>query len=332
MSKHTFRRIDQQALKDLVSQLPYKEGGQSYITTCPKCSKPKLYIRKRDGRFVCFVCRETEQFFGAAEYALKELLPLSLSELCLVLYGEQTASSNQGRLALNLRDFYGDDEENPDEQDEGSPEPSMLPVDTFPMDASCSASGREYLLGRGIIPSMWDKYGIVYWPSQRRVMFPVIHDGEVYGYQARTVLSGVQPKILTSTGLKRDRLLMFSDGIQEGGHAVLCEGPVDALKCDLMGGAVAAMGKVVTDKQIDILRKKKVKRVYLALDPDAADEMGILIKKLKPEFEVYQIKVPAPYKDLGEMSLEGAYECFLNAQVCSPAHSMFKLKPPKMWG
>ena len=327
-----YRPIDQQALKDLVSQLPYKEGSQSYILTCPKCSKSnKLYLRKRDGRFVCFVCRETEQFFGAAEYALKELLPLSLPELCLVLYGEQTASSNQGRLALNLRDFYGEDEQNPDEEEEGSPEPSMLPIDTFPMDASCSVSGREYLLGRGIIPSIWDKYGIVYWPSKRRVMFPVIHEGEVYGYQARTVLAGVQPKILTSTGLKRDRLLMFSDGIQEGGHAVLCEGPVDALKCDLMGGAVAAMGKVVTDKQIDILRKKKVKRVYLALDPDAADEMGILIKKLKPEFEVYQIKVPAPYKDLGEMSLEGAYECFLNAQVCSPAHSMFKLKTPKMW-
>jgi DNA primase len=179
---------------------------------------------------------------------------------------------------------------------------------------------------------MWAEYGIVYWPSKRRVVFPVIMDGEVYGYQARTVLAGVQPKILTSTGLKRERVLMFADRIQEGGHAVLCEGPVDAVKCSQMGGNVATMGKHVSDGQIDILRKKKVRRVYLALDPDAAEEMQILVKKLKPDFEVYQIQVPAPYKDLGEMSVEAAYECFLNAQVCNPAHSAFKLKTPKMWG
>jgi hypothetical protein len=55
-----------------------------------------------------------------------------------------------------------------------------------------------------------------------------------------------------------------------------------------------------------------VKKVYLALDPDAQTEMQALAPKFY-DVEVY-ILLPEPgYKDLGEMSMEAVLERFRTA-------------------
>lgn len=320
------RQANTEALKELISQLGHKSNSVSYILTCPKCSKrDKLYIRKKDGRFVCFYCRDKENFYGWPEFALKELLPMSMEEIRGALYGTQHAG-NAGRLELDLTDFYGDGEE-PEEDDGEEMLPTMLPIDAFPMAASASRRGQEYLIKRGIGPELWDAYNLMYWPSKQRVLFPVEEGGVVWGYQARTILPDIQPKILTSKGLKRDRVVMFADRLT-GDHAIVCEGPVDAIKCHLAGGNVATMGKVVTDRQIDIFRDKGISKIYLALDPDAADEINKLVRKLNGEFQVYQMEVPQGFKDFGEMPLEAVRDCFLAAKRANVAQLRIFLNNP----
>lgn len=321
-----YRKADPEVLKSLLKPLKPKQSSASYILSCPKCGKKdKLYLRKKDGRFVCFYCREIHDFQGAPEFALTELLGVPIDDLRAQLYGDPT-TAHGGRLQFKLKDFYEGPEEEIEEE-EPMP-PFVMPSDTYSLHEPCAEQAREYLLGRGITEELWDTYGLLYWPNKRRVVFPVSEGEDTWGYQARTIDREVQPKILTSKGLLRDRLLMFYNRIESGGHAILCEGPVDALKCHLAGGAVATMGKVVTDRQIDKLREKNVSRIYLALDPDAFVETQELAKKLVSDFEVYRMDVPAPYKDFGEMSVEDVYQCFKRAKPYNLAQVQVFLKNP----
>jgi hypothetical protein len=43
---------------------------------------------KSDGRFVCWVCAETSGFKGRPEFALQELLGMSLSSIKEKIYGD----------------------------------------------------------------------------------------------------------------------------------------------------------------------------------------------------------------------------------------------------
>jgi DNA primase len=179
---------------------------------------------------------------------------------------------------------------------------------------------------RGIPVEVSAQYDLTYWASKQRVIFPIYLDGLVYGYQARTIVNA-EPKILGSKGLKRDRLVMFSQRLT-GDHAVVCEGPIDALKAHLCGGNVATMGKAVSSKQIELLRSKGVRKLYLALDPDAADETAKLVRDNWQDFEVYQMEVPHPYKDFGEMSFGEVRDCFDAAKRANPAKLFLYLKKP----
>lgn len=105
---------------------------------------------------------------------------------------------------------------------------------------------------------------------------------------------------------------MFADNLAGQDHVIVCEGPIDAIKCHLAGGAVATLGKVIGPHQLDIIKGAKVKKIYLALDLDAGDETAAALKTFNDYFdidtqeryEVYQLD-PAPgYEDLGAMPLE----------------------------
>src|SRR5271156_3717415 len=57
---------------------------------CPKCGKKeRLYIRRRDGRFICWYCRDKTEggFEGDPEYALSLLLGRSVTDIQDIIYG-----------------------------------------------------------------------------------------------------------------------------------------------------------------------------------------------------------------------------------------------------
>jgi hypothetical protein len=314
--------------------VPFKQSGKSFILTCPRCNKKdKLYIRRRDGRFVCWVCSETDGFHGKPEFALSELCSLPTKEIKAKLYGEDVSKPTETYIDLGL-DGYLDDDEDFIELPAQKPV-VQWPDDFFPIDDDQSLPGAIYLARRGIAPGVAMEYGIRYCPGTKRVIFPVESRGELYGWQGRVIDDTpffskslqrliVPSKALTSTGLQKDKVLMFADRIKSN-HCVMTEGPIDAIKATLCGGNVATLGKAVSEAQLNLIRNAGVDRLYLGLDPDAYLEIDRIRKKMS-DLQIYDLRPPPPYKDLGEMSLEGVKALFDGASELNPAQIILYLK------
>jgi transcription elongation factor Elf1 len=336
--------IDAKTLARIIEAggVPFRQNAISFIFTCPRCSKKdKLYLRKRDGQFVCWVCKETENFKGRPEWALIELYPeYTIAELKLRLYGEDLPDQLQDELVVT---FEGWGYQELDE-DEISADP--VPNDVFwpPQfvtfdDGVSFVKGAQYLVSRGINIEHVRTYDIRYDPTEQRVIFPVKVDGKLIGWQARSIRKteffDVEraktvriPKILTSETLRESggHWLMFQDRLKGSEHCVLAEGPVSAIKAHLCGGNVASMGKAVTENQLRTILRYGVKRIYLALDTDAADDVRRIVKVLKPELETYLLLPPPGRDDLGDATQEEVYEQFLRAPRVERDTLMVSLK------
>ncbi len=325
------RKADPVLLQRLIEEsgVSYRQNKRSFIFTCPRCmKKDKLMMFKADGRFVCWVCAETSSFKGRPEFALVELLGLPFATIKEKIYGDLAEQTDASFFNLGLLDFYGDEPLPKElvEQQKGL----AFPLDFYPLDHQFATKGREYVLGRGITMEMAKFYDLRYCPVQKRVIFPVKVGQKLLGWQARYILATEWedeetgdlkkiPKILT-TG-KRDTVLMFQDRLVGSDHAIICEGPVDALKCHLAGGNVATMGKVVSQEQIQLVKRSGVRKIYLGLDRDAARETMKLATAFNDYadcgtgemLEVYRL-LPAPgYEDLGAMPPELVLEQFRSA-------------------
>lgn len=321
--------FNQEALRSIIETgaIPYKQNAISYIFRCPRClKKDKLYIRKRDGRMVCWVCKETDNFQGRPEWALKELYEFTLAELRKQLYGDYVSSEQTSELVLEFNDIW---DENEEEVFAASIVPTALcwPPDFLQLGDKHFSDGLSYLLKRGISEQLIKEYDIRYHPSERRVIFPVKIDGNLIGWQGRYIDSTTKfneetseiyeiPKILTSLSLRNQggRYLMFQDRLKNSGHCVLTEGPVSSLHCDQLGGNVASMGKAVTGWQIETILQSGVEKIYLGLDPDAADETSRLVDQYSHyDVETYLLLPPVGKEDLGECTSEEVLEQFKRA-------------------
>lgn len=324
--------LDKDVLRKYIedSGVSYKKNGRSYIFDCPRCGKrDKLHMEQagpRTGRFVCWVCKETDNFQGRPEYALAELLNIPARVIQAHLYGEAKHVAGV-YLDPQIRDFFGDEDLVDADADQV---PTMYwPDHYWPIDHPVyGRSGAEYLVSRGIPLDVATRYGLRYSPTGGRVAFPVTIEGRLVGIQQRAVgdtkvwseehdRQFEVPKILSSKGIPREHVVMFSDRLRGYEHVVLCEGPVDAIKADLCGGNVATMGKAVSQQQMAFLRYNGVRKVYLALDPDAAEETSRLVRAFG-DLEVYLMHPPSGYKDLGEMSMEEVYQLFAAAPRINP--------------
>jgi hypothetical protein len=299
----------------------------SYVLACPRCGRDKkLFIRKRDGRFVCWRCRETDNFQGRPEYVLVELLRIPIEQIKSRLYGGIDIPAGGISLDVSLRDFLGEEEGEDDLLPDEADEIEEIPWgwDCYRLNQPEARRGATYLEGRGVSADIAASYDIRYQPRSRRVLFPVTAGGRLLGWQGRFIDNNKvynevgelceTPKALSTKDIPRDRVFMFSDRLIGSQHAVLCEGPVDALKAHLCGGNVASMGKAVSRLQMKLLRNAGLKRLYLALDPDAADETGRLVREFSDEMECFWMLPPAPYKDLGEMDMRDVLELFRGAE------------------
>ena len=329
-------------LEELVrgSGVDFRENRVSWIFACPRCrKKDKVYLRKKDGRFVCWYCATIDSYQGRPEILLKDLLGRSIKDLREVLYGAAYDISDGVQVAIEFSDFFEEKEEIPEELHKFLP--LATPAGFRAIDHPSASRGLQYLTARGIPLQAAKYYRLRYSPEERRVIFPIEVGGVCVGWQARTVeqteiFDEVQQKtfkrikVLTQCGPHvRDRALMFQDRMQNCDHAVLCEGPVDAIKCHMAGGNVAAMGKSVSEDQVETILRSGVKKVYLGLDPDAAREITRLCRRMC-SVEVFLMSVPPGLavpkdftdlskgtkeaEDFGDMGFKQALQCFRDAK------------------
>lgn len=267
--------------------LDLRETERTLHTTCPVCGKSdKLSILKDNGATICY--RGSCQFKGWFEDWLAQTAGITVKEAKAKIRGPSAVSS------YDL------------EQEEGQEEGAVMPIQ-WPIPGLVSIGseyfpeGRAYLESRGIPVDVAAAYGIMYGPDtsqlqpsamQRRVYIPIVRENKrCYGFQARAIDKvDDKDRMRNNTGFRRDRLVMFEDKLAAVRHAIICEGPFDAMKFHKVGGAVATMGKVVTDKQLELIKSYRPARVYLALDDDAADEIMALTNKF--ECPVYYVRVP----------------------------------------
>lgn len=330
--------IDQGALAKLIkdSGVAVRENATSFVFTCPRCEKKdKLAMYKESGGFVCYYCR-ANGFKGRAEFALTEILGKPIGEIRKVIYGSDVPPTLD-YLDIQLEDIWGEDEN-------ALPPPAVviLPVevawspDFVGIDQpEAFVKGARYLHSRGLTPEHVKTYDIKYSPIDQRVIFPVYVGGKLLGWQARYINATERwdpslqrtirvPKILTSTSLigKGQRWLMFQDRLEGSEHCVLTEGPVTALKAHLCGGNVASMGKAVSVHQLEII-KRSCRKLYLALDPDAGEQIAKLAYDLYDDLEIYLLQPPQNFmdldssdndKDLGDFQDEEVYEIFKTAK------------------
>ena len=313
-------KADPNAIKKLVQEsgLSYRVGPQSFIFTCPRCNKnDKLYIRKTDGVFRCWSCVDTDRFGGAPEFAFKELLNLTLTEIKKILYGDKIADLSQ--------DFDISFEQDPDSFSKPEPETVDRPYEHQVLSHKHAKKGLAYLEGRGISLEVAEFYDVQYSTIDRRVIFPVHYDNRLVGWQARTIepteflVEGKivkTQKILSTANFPKDRTVMFESTLLESEHVVLCEGPVDAIKCHLVGGNIATMGKGVETGQIERMLSvgPTKKRLYINTDPDAINQAEKLAERFGGDIQCFLVELPKGFKDIGEMSLEEAKDAVLSSK------------------
>jgi hypothetical protein len=345
-----------EALREFIesSGLKFRPGAKSWIFECPKCGKrDKLYIRRSDGAYICWYCAETIGYKGRnPEYALADLMNISVAAVKEKLYGV-SAPEDGGTPWVNikLQDFYAEIDELDEDLEIFQMQERLWPPDYYDLGQAWSQPGRQYLLGRGIDDDLIRYYHLRYDPSRERVIFPVEYQGKLYGWQARYIKpdSGVNPetgvewripKILTSDPFEREKIVMFADQLDGAKQAIICEGPVDAIKCHAChpegqpGGNVVTMGKAVSTRQIAFIRNAGIHQIYLGLDPDAAQEIPRLVQAF-PDCKLFLMrpskgaKAPdgKPAKDLGDLDLETARGAWLSAEPIRPGMIFVYLDP-----
>ncbi len=317
------------ALKKLIEEsgVAYTSNSISYKFTCPLCEKKeKLYMRKGDGRFVCWICKETSGFQGRPEFALTKLLDMPIGQIKKLLYGDGVTDHLKGYLEKPVwKDFWGEDDEEFDLGVEPLlPTGTCWPPDFVGPEDMAFATGARYLHRRGLTIEHVNAYQIKYDPPSNRVIFPFIIDGRILGWQARYIGNLLKvnpntgkeyriPKALTTLppGIQ-GTYVMFQDRLKGSEHCVLTEGPIDAIKAHLCGGNVASLGKGVTKNQLKTIAKY-VRKLYIGLDPDAGTDIRRIVDEHSDDFDIYLMQPPSGREDFGDCTPEETYEAFMKA-------------------
>lgn len=147
---------------------------------------------------------------------------------------------------------------------------------------------------------------------KNREYLPIVtDDNKILGFVGRLIVDdSSKPKWKLYPELLEKNSTLFGinltkDSIAAKHEAILVEGPLDAINLYQNGvkNAVAVMGTSISQEQIKLLIKYKVKKIILAFDPDSAgkETADKLAKRLSLYFYVDNITMSLP-KDPGELS------------------------------
>lgn len=234
-------------------------GGEQFVCDCPICGKAKkLYVRADDGRWICYYCRDSG---GGGQGGLPALIAL-VDEIPLA---EARRRVRDGRRRHRRPGAEREEEASP-------AEPQASPVEPFPEGAvpvyqpGVGWTYPGYLRDRGIRARTASRYGLLAAPGW--IVLPVIHHGELIGWQRRRTTPG-HPKYLTAR--TRPEALFGHDMAVLADRVALVEGPFDVLALAQIGiCAVAPLGKALSLAQGLALRGLAAREATVLLDGDAA--------------------------------------------------------------
>jgi endogenous inhibitor of DNA gyrase (YacG/DUF329 family) len=151
-----------------------------------------------------------------------------------------------------------------------------------------------FLRKRGLPPTLLESVtdAIVSVKYRSRVVFIVRSGGAAFGWVARDYTGQSSLKVMNSRGPFKYFCAWNFDQAQGSSEIVVCEGIVSAVKCGIHR-SVATLGKLVTDEQVQLLKKSGARTAYVCLDVDAQKEAQELKRRLLPHFKnVYNVSLP----------------------------------------
>src|SRR3954452_1875271 len=138
-----------------------------------------------------------------------------------------------------------------------------------------------------------------------RLMFPIRDaKGQVIAFGGRA-LGDAQPKYMNSPQtllFDKSRVLygldLARDAIRSSDSTVIVEGYVDVIIAHQYGfhNVVAPLGTALTSEHVGVIKKLAAKRVYLALDADAAGVRAMIkgLQTLQENLDGHDVPVPTP--------------------------------------
>lgn len=293
----------------------YSIGKQSFITDCisPMCGKPKhMYIRKKDGQSICFKCGTKWNW----KRLISAVSKCELKDAYSIFWGLGAGDEINKTLELEFELEPSDKEEEIKKVFWSKP----MPIDFIPYNKSSRAM--DYLYKRGVTNiNLLNKFDVRYNAGMDAVVFPILSLSESMGYllgwQARKIEPKEnEPKVITMPGFDKSKFLLNylnSSCFKE--KVILVEGPFDCIHADVINGfgAVASLGKHVSQDQIEMLLNSDVKEIYIGLDNDAAEQVYEVVNQLGLHKKCFRIKPPEHRGDFGECTPEEMKESLDNA-------------------
>lgn len=262
-------------------------SGSEYLTTCPKCSKLKLYINIYKNCGFCFYC-ENKIVIGKKQDSFYYNL----------------SKPNRLEKEIQKRTWLG------------------LPYDhtwislfgnaiELTQDQSIRyKQAQEYFLKRGFYPEEAQQAGLQVCLDGKkysnRIAFPLTYNGKVYSFIART-FTGAEPKTLypTKSCYPQEDYAMFGlDFCRDSGSRVawLCEGQFDTLALGL-GRGIALGGIFLKETSLTLLLDL-FREFKLVFDNDkagkqATEKYSSILTRANRKVTV--INIPQGFKDLADM-------------------------------
>jgi hypothetical protein len=274
--------------------ISYRENRQSFIFDCPKCGKEgHFYVRKRDGGSICFKCGEKYGWRGLVSAIYK----CSFRKADEIFFGIDSGGGGESGVdTIDPSLLDGDQEAREPEITKISLGPDFVPIER-------SSRGVSYLLSRGVSdPRQMIDFDLRYHGAMDAVVFPVKRAGMVYGWQARRIdPKDGELRLVSSKGFSKSRFLLNWDRARHKPSVFVVEGPFDCLKVDVPGiGAVSSFGKQLSLDQVRMIASMECDRIYVGLDPDAADEVSVVSDRFLLRKQVFRAVPPSGKKDFGE--------------------------------
>lgn len=160
---------------------------------------------------------------------------------------------------------------------------------------------------RGFTTSMLLKWGIVWDDDVHAMRIPVLTEQGALLSNIWRAPEGVEPKYRYDAGFSKSAILFglwrLPNPCQQ--QVVLVEGPLDALWVQEVSiPAVAILGSSLSERQVELLVERQIRRVVLCFDNDMAGVEATYRARAqlrRTGIWVYQVHLPGRYKDIQEV-------------------------------
>ncbi len=253
-------------------------NGNELALVCPLCGdhKARLFINLKTYLWTCHHCNRS----GMLVRFLEEVMDMDAFEAYRTAAKLQPASARRPK---------------PEKKIESTLSGPLPGVPLTNRRNEVEAQFWNYVDSRGLTDEDVAHYRMQYTivgPYRGRLIIPIIQQGKIRSFAARTITPWITPKVLYPQGAAVGDLLFGLDDLDHS-EVILTEGVFDAIR--LRGRAVCTFGTHLSDRQRALLHSEKVKRVMLMWDGDEAGMTAAAkyVKELQSDgFEVKLATLP----------------------------------------